>query len=123
MKIAVSSLGEDMDSMVDERFGRCKAFLIVDSETMDFEVLQNAGISATGGAGIQAASSLADKGVNAVITGSVGPNAFSTLSAAGIKQFVGAGGKTIRDAVEMQKRGELNEPAGSTSASHSGMGR
>ena len=55
MKIAVSSTGDNLDSNVDMRFGRCKYFVVVDSESMDFKALSNESVIASGGAGIKAA--------------------------------------------------------------------
>ena len=120
MKIGVTSTGENLQANVDQRFGRCKYFLIVDAESMEFEVLSNENAMASGGAGIQTAQTIANKGVEVIVTGNVGPNAFQTLSAAGIKVFTGASG-TIKEAVEKYKKGELNETETSNVGSHSGM--
>jgi len=122
VKIAVSAVGETLESQMDKRFGRCPYFLIVDSETMNFEVMPNAAAGAMGGAGIQAAQSLASKGVKAVITGNVGPNAFQTLTAAGINIVVGVSG-TVREAVEKFNRGELRNTRTPTVRGHFGMGQ
>jgi len=122
MKIGVTSTGEDLYTNVDQRFGRCKYFLIVDVESMEFEVLSNENAMASGGAGIQTAQTIANKGVEAVVTGNIGPNAFQTLSAADIKVFTGASG-TIKEAVEKYKKGELNETEAPNVGSHSGIRR
>jgi predicted Fe-Mo cluster-binding NifX family protein len=45
-----------------------------------------------GGAGIQAAQTVANRGVEAVITGQIGPNAVRVLNSAGIAVYVGASG-------------------------------
>ena len=122
MKIAVSSVGKTLDSQVDQRFGRCPYFLIVDSNTLEFEVMTNSAAGAMGGAGIQAAQSIVGKGVKAVITGSVGPNAFQTLSAAGKVIITGASG-TITEAIENFTQGELHETKSPTVRGHFGMGQ
>ena len=108
MKIGISSTGENLDANVDQRFGRCKYFIIVDTESMEFEVLSNGSAMAFGGAGIQAAQTIARTGAKVVVTGGVGPNAFRTLSAAGMKVFTGASG-TIKESVEKYKKGELKK--------------
>ena len=41
MKIAVTSQGKDLDFQVDPLFGRAAYILIVDSETLNFEALDN----------------------------------------------------------------------------------
>jgi len=120
MKVGVSSTGENLDADIDQRFGRCKYFIIVDIESMDFEVISNENAMASGGAGIQAAQAIAKKGPEVIITGNVGPNAFQTLSAAGIKVFTGASG-TIKESIEKYKKGELKETVTSNVGSHSGM--
>ncbi len=121
MKICVSSTGEDLNANVDPRFGRCQCFLIVNTDTMDFESISNESAMASGGAGIQAAQTVAKAGVEVVITGNMGPNAFQTLSAAGIKIFIGAAG-TIDEVVEKYKKGELGETEAPSVGSHFGMG-
>jgi predicted Fe-Mo cluster-binding NifX family protein len=121
MKVGVSSTGKDLDAQVDPRFGRCSYFIIVDSETMNFECISNESAMASGGAGIQAAQTVAKAGVEVIITGNVGPNAFQTLSAAGIKVFTGALGN-VKEVVERYKKGELRETEAASVGSHYGMG-
>jgi predicted Fe-Mo cluster-binding NifX family protein len=106
MKVAVSASGPTLDSEVDPRLGRCSWLLIVDTESMMFDALENPAMSAPGGAGIQVAEAIAQKQVEAVITGNCGPNAFEALSAAGIHVYAGASG-SAREAVESFLRGEL----------------
>ncbi|NQE05091.1 hypothetical protein C5S32_04400 [ANME-1 cluster archaeon GoMg1] len=121
MKICVTATGRDLNAQVDPRFGRCQYFVIVDSDTMTFEAMANEAIAAPGGAGIQAAQAMVNKGANVVISGNIGPNAFQVLSTAGVKIATGAYG-TVQEAVEMYKGGTLNMAGGSTVAAHAGMG-
>jgi len=122
MKICVSAVANSLDAQLDPRFGRCPYFVIVDSESMQFEAIPNVASGAMGGAGIQAAQVIAGKGVKLLITGNVGPNAFQALSVAGIKIVTGAFG-TVREAVEKYKKGELRETGAPTVGGHFGMGR
>jgi predicted Fe-Mo cluster-binding NifX family protein len=122
MRICVSAESNNLDAPIDPRFGRCPYFVIVDSETMQFEAVPNMASGATGGAGIQAAETIASKGAKVLITGNVGPNAFQALSAAGIKIVTGAFG-TVREVVEKYKKGELRETGAPTVGGHFGMGR
>ncbi|NLE03540.1 MAG: dinitrogenase iron-molybdenum cofactor biosynthesis protein [Crenarchaeota archaeon] len=121
MKICVSATTNNLDAQVDPRFGRCQYFIIVDSETMQFEAIPNAAAGASGGAGIKAAQTIVDKGAKVVITGNVGPNAFQALSATGIEIMTGASGN-IRTVVEQYKKGELNKTGAPTVEEHFGMG-
>jgi predicted Fe-Mo cluster-binding NifX family protein len=123
MKICITSTGPGLDSEMEPRFGRCQYFLFVDPETMTLEALENPNIGASGGAGIQSAQLVANKGVDALITGQVGPNAFTTLQAAGIKILTGASGK-VREVLEKYKTNQLSSFAhGPTVQAHFGMGR
>ena len=108
MKIAVTSTGKTLDSQVDPRFGRAACFIIIDTETMDFSAIENESVAAAGGAGISSAKTVIDAGAQAVITGNCGPNAERTLTAAGIKLYVGVTG-TVAEAVELFKNGKLTE--------------
>ena len=121
MKICITSQGNNLDSLVDPRFGRCPYFIIVDPQTLEYETAENPGIAAGGGAGVQAGQLVAGKGVKVVLTGNVGPNAFQTLQAAGIDIITGAGG-TVKKAIEKYKKGELKTGSGPSVDRKFGMG-
>ncbi|MFA5437083.1 MAG: NifB/NifX family molybdenum-iron cluster-binding protein [Candidatus Omnitrophota bacterium] len=104
MKICITSEGKSLDSKVDSRFGRCQYFIIADTETLEFEAVENPNIESMGGAGIQSAQLVASKKVKAVLTGNVGPNAFQTLQAAGVDIFTEASG-SVKDAIVKYKKG------------------
>jgi len=121
MRICVTATAGDLNAQVDPRFGRCQYFVFVDSDTMAFEAMPNEAIAAPGGAGIQAAQTVVNKGVDVLVSGNIGPNAFQVLSTAGVKIATGAYG-TVKEAVEMYKAGRLSETGISTVAAHAGMG-
>ena len=121
MKICVTSTGPSLDAPVDPRFGRCQYFVIVETETMEYEAMPNPSIGASGGAGIQAAQTVAGKGVGVVVTGNLGPNATQTLTASGIQMVTGASG-TVRDAIEQYKSGGLSQTTSPTVPEYSGLG-
>ena len=108
MKIAVTSTGADLDSQVDPRFGRASYILIIDSESFDFEVLDNKeNVNALKGAGIQAARMVSDNGAEVLLTGFCGPNAFKALKAVKIGVANDTGG-SVRDAVKAYLDGKLS---------------
>jgi predicted Fe-Mo cluster-binding NifX family protein len=121
LKVAVSATGGSLDAQIDPRFGRCQYFVIVDTETMNFEALPNTAAGAMSGAGIQAAQTVANRGIQTVLTGSVGPNAFQVLSSAGINLITGVFG-TVREAVEKFKSGQLQKITAPTAPMGFGMG-
>lgn len=122
MKICVSATAKNLEAQIDPRFGRCPYFVIVDTETMQFEACPNIASGATGGAGIQAAQTIANKGAKVIITGNVGPNAFRALSSAGIEIVTGASG-TVKEVVDKYRSGKLQRTGAPTVGGHFGMGK
>jgi predicted DNA-binding protein (UPF0251 family)/predicted Fe-Mo cluster-binding NifX family protein len=101
-KIAISSEGPSLDEALDPRFGRAAGFIVVNSQTLDFEYLDNGSSQAMAqGAGIQAAEHVANSGAEIVLTGYVGPKAFKALQAAGIRVAQNLVDMTVREAIEM----------------------
>jgi len=107
MKLAVTSKGQDLQSDVDPRFGRAAYIIVVDTESLEFEAIDNSdNVNAFKGAGIQAATLMSDKGVSALLTGFCGPNAFKVLKEAGINVANGVEG-TVGDAVQAFNAGKV----------------
>jgi predicted Fe-Mo cluster-binding NifX family protein len=96
MKIAVSSTGPTSNDTVDPHFGRCTYFLLFDPVTMACEALPNPSLDSGGGAGIQAATFLIERGVSVVITGKLGPNALHVLKEAEIHTVTGVDGPALQ---------------------------
>jgi predicted Fe-Mo cluster-binding NifX family protein len=120
MKIAITAQGQTLDDPMDPRFGRAPGFVIYDTETKENHYIENIqNMQAAQGAGIQSGRSMADAGVQAVLTGHVGPKAFTTLQAAGIKIYSGVKG-TVRDAVEQFTAGKLEATKGADVDGHWG---
>lgn len=120
MKIAITSMGTKLEDKIDPRFGRCHYFILFDTETNKFEAIENTGAQGMGGVGIQSGQIMADKGVETVLTGSCGPNAFQTLQAAGIKVITRVSG-TVQEAIDKFKSGELKAISQADTSAHSGM--
>ena len=120
MKIAISSSGKDLEAQLDPRFGRCRYFMIIDTDDMNFEVFDNDNAALGGGAGIQSAQFVASKGIKVVITGNCGPNAIQTLSAAGVRVYIGQSG-TVKDVVETYNSGKLTPTTEASVSAHAGM--
>jgi len=120
MKIAITSMGAKLEDKVDPRFGRCHYFILFDTKSNKFEAIENTGAQGMGGVGIQSGQIMADKGVETVLTGSCGPNAFQTLQAAGIKVITGATG-TVQEAIDKFKSGDYKAVSQANTPAHSGM--
>ncbi len=118
MKLAVTSVGPDLSSQMDQRFGRARYLVIVDSPegtatALDNRLAQNA----AEGAGIQAAQNVIDSKATALITGHCGPKAFRALQAAGIEVYKAEEG-TVAEAVAQFEAGKLQKLAGADVNSH-----
>ncbi len=118
MKLAITAQGDKPTDAVDPRFGRAGYIIVVNTDTGDCTAHDNTvNLNAAQGAGIQTARNMADLGVEAVITGNVGPNAFKTLNAAGIQIYL-ADQHSVQDAVELFKKGELKQVSAANVEGH-----
>lgn len=106
MKIAISSMGTNLESDIDPRFGRCNNFIIIENSNLSFKFFENKAQYEGHGAGISAAQFLINHKVDVVISGNIGPNAFQALSSANIKMYIGSG--VIRNAIEKFNNGNLS---------------
>jgi len=121
MKVAVSSTGGGVGDSVDQRLGRCAWFVVVDTETAQVDAFENPNGALGSGAGIQTAQMLASKGIDAILTGNCGPNAFAALDAAGIRVCIGISG-SVAEAVERFRKGDVESTLSPNVGSHFGMG-
>ncbi len=121
MKLAICARGEGLDAQVDQRFGRCACFLIVDTESGEaVEALRNENTGAAGGAGPQSAQLLSQREVAAVALGNVGPNAAMALKAAGIEIYTGVEG-TVQETLQKFLDGKLQLVEEANVSPHYGM--
>jgi predicted Fe-Mo cluster-binding NifX family protein len=121
-KICVTAQGPTLEAPVDDRFGRCANFIFVDPDTLKFETFPNPGAMVSGGAGIQAAQFIVDHKATIVLTGHVGPNAYSALNAGGVEVFVGVSG-TVQNAINQFQSNQLRKASSPTAPAHRGTGR
>ena len=118
MIVAISAKGSDLGSAVDPRFGRAAYLIFVDTETMEFEAVDNsANAKSFKGAGIQAATMIYNKGAAVLMTGYCGPNAFQTLQAAGIKVVSEVSG-TVAEAVARVKADQVEYLGAANAEAH-----
>jgi predicted Fe-Mo cluster-binding NifX family protein len=109
VKIAVSSTGAELASLVDPRFGRCRYYMIIDPQSYEFEAVENTGSrmqwvtrgTATG-------NLVAGHKVGAVITGHIGRKATGILKEAHVRIYTGAKG-TVKQVVDKFNEGKLEE--------------
>jgi predicted Fe-Mo cluster-binding NifX family protein len=108
--ISVTRDREGMQAVMDGRFGRAEAFLVVERESGEVvETIDNESVSASHGAGTAAANTMKSAGVEAVISGRFGPKAFDALRALGIETWVAPPGITAGEAMRMLDNGGLEQ--------------
>ena len=110
IKVGISSVGKDMDSQVSDVFGRCAYFIIAeieDKKAQKVEAIENTSSGQVGGAGVSTAKTVAEKEVNAVITGNMGPRALDVLKQFNIKMYKGSG--LVKDVLQEFIDGKLEE--------------
>jgi len=107
MKVAFTTSGDALDAPMDSRFGRAPKFLVFDTETGLFEVIDNRqNLNAPQGAGIQAAQNVAKAGASCLVTGHCGPKAFKVLQAARVEVFT-TDASTVGEALALFRSGSL----------------
>jgi len=119
VKLAISATGPDLASPVDQRFGRARYLVIVDSPGQQvLQAVENqAGMDAAQGAGVQAAQKVIDAMAETVITGHCGPKSFRALNAAGVQVYLTEGG-TVADAIARFESGDLTPARGADVDGH-----
>lgn len=131
MKLCITAAGNDLSSATDSAFGRAPWFVIVNTDSGAVEPVENTSVNASQGAGIAAAQTMADKNVQAVLTGRLGPKAQTALSAAGITMYEGLARTTVGQALEQFRQGQYSEsgsqaaagsPAGTSTGAGAGAG-
>jgi len=122
MKICITSEGNNLDSKVDQRFGRCQFFIFIDTDTSNFEAVQNQNVNGMGGVGVQSGQLVAEKQAQIVLTGKVGPNASQTLESAEIEVILDVEG-TVKEALDRFKNGELKPTKGPNADEKAGLNK
>jgi predicted Fe-Mo cluster-binding NifX family protein len=123
IKIAISSIENDLEGDMDASFGRCPYFLIVEikeDKIKHVKAIENTAAAQAGGAGISAAQLVADQEVEAVITANIGPRAFDVFNQLDIKIYIAQG--KVKDVIHEFIDGELEQIESPTGQQHMGMG-
>lgn len=108
MKIAITTTGKTLEAAIDPRFGRAANFLIFDTESKTFSIVDNVqNLNAAQGAGIQSAMTVINSGAQALISGHCGPKAFRVLNEAKIKIYT-TEAKTVKEALALYEDGKLS---------------
>ena len=119
MQIAISlQENNGLVSQVSTIFGRCPYFMFINPDNDEFEIVENTAKAASGGAGIQAAQIIVDKGAEAVISGKLGPKAHAVLISADILLLQFPSGNAL-EALEAYQQGKLTALNSPNTGAHS----
>ncbi len=118
MKLVISSQKDDLESMVDPRFGRASYFILYDTDSGEHEVIDNRRNASAGqGAGVVTAQTVLKLGPDLIISGNLGPKAYQVLSSAGVKISLWSSG-SVSEAIELAKSNQLKFADGANVAGH-----
>lgn len=123
MKIAVCSKGNDLNSLCDERFGRCETFVVFDTETKESFAIDNEAKNEGAGAGGKAVKILADNKVDVVLAPELGPKANEAIKAFEIEAYRTIANLTGEEQIKNFQEGKLEKFETSSVEEHSGLRR
>jgi len=108
MILFISAKQPQIESLVDERFGRSPWLIKNDTETNLWEAFHNPGADQSGGAGVAAAQFVIDQKSNVVISGDFGPHAANAFQAANIAmRLFNNEVSTVQQAIDQFKQDRL----------------
>jgi len=123
MKIAISANSGDPDLEFSARFARCQCFLVVDPALENWQEVENPALDAQGGAGTQVVQLLAKMGVEAVVSGRYGPNAYEALQAAGMGAYLASAGSPRKLLADFQANRLKTASGPNSQGAHGAQGR
>lgn len=107
MILVFPSSGTDIESDIDQRFGRCPYFVSFNTDSKKVVFAENTqNYQAVQGAGIQSATHVVNMKADVCITTHCGPKAFKVFNVAGVKVVTGIKGK-IKDAIADFEKGKM----------------
>ena len=110
MKLVISAQNSNLESPVDNRFGRSQWLILFDTQSDQWKAFQNPGASQSGGAGVAAAQFVVDHAAAVVISGDFGPNAARAFQSANIEmRLFPKQTLTVQEAVDLYKNDSLRK--------------
>lgn len=85
MKVAIAAVKKDVQSEMDERFGRGAYFAIINTNTWETEFVDNPSKDAPSGAGVKAVEFIISKNIDKIIAREFGPKVKNLLEKAKIE--------------------------------------
>jgi predicted Fe-Mo cluster-binding NifX family protein len=101
MKVAITSTGDSLDSILDERFGRCSYFVVYDTESKSTEFIPNPNKEAENGAGPASVQLVASRNASKIVSGEFGMKIKSLADSLKIQLIVVKEPKKVREIIAM----------------------
>lgn len=101
MRVAITSTGNNLQSLIDPRFGRCACFVIYDTNTGSTEFIPNPNVDAIDGAGPASVQLVASRDVSKVVSGEFGIKIKSLFDSLKIQMILIKEKKTIEEIIEL----------------------
>lgn len=118
MRVVVTARSPVLEAAVDPYFGRAHYLMVVDTATGEHTAVNNSiNLNSRQGAGIQTGKRVVELGGQAVISGHIGPKAFSTLMAGGVAVYTCLSG-TVAEAVDQFRSGLLRQASSADVTEH-----
>jgi predicted Fe-Mo cluster-binding NifX family protein len=108
-RIVISSDECSDQAKTSSRFARCNYFSIYDHAALSYSFVKNEAKNEVSGAGPKAASQIAKLNVDIVLVPEIGPKAFETFQAFGIKVYRYKKGSSVRDTIYDYYANDLQE--------------
>lgn len=104
MKIAITSTGNNLESKLDQRFGRCSYFVIYDTDNDGLEFIPNPNKDISEGAGPASVQIVASRNVQKIVSGEFGMKIKSLLDSLRIQLvMLKDTDKSVSEIIEMLK--------------------
>ena len=109
MKIAIALEENNYSSQTDRRFGRAAYFILINTETNDYEIIENEAKDEATGAGLKAVKTLVNLGVNEIIVGEIGPKAAVLINEFEIPVYKMGDFKTVDEILKNYRDNKLEK--------------
>ncbi len=108
MRIAIPADENELESNVCISFARTPYFIIYDTESDEYDAIDNSAIASSGGAGVKAAQAIVDDEVDILITPRCGANAAEVMESGEIEIYKSIDGTVIEN-LELYMQDKLSK--------------
>jgi predicted Fe-Mo cluster-binding NifX family protein len=108
-RIAVAASGEGLDASLQAGLDACRALTIADPATKKWELVRVEHVGPAHRVNVEGVRAIVQYGASVVITSQLSPGCCMALQALSVAACLAAAGTTVREAIGLYERGELEE--------------